>query len=56
MTKMQMLHSFLKRRTKISIGENREAMFRAETEGTAIQSLPHVWNIYLLIDTCEIQR
>jgi len=30
-----MLHSFLKRGTKIFIGGDREAKFRAETEGTA---------------------
>jgi len=37
-----MLQSFLKEGRKISIGGDREAKFRAETEGTAIQSLPHM--------------
>jgi len=44
---MQMLHSFLKGGTKISIGGDMEAKFRAETEGTAIQRLPHMWPIYI---------
>jgi len=39
---MQMLYSFFKRGTKISIGGDREAKFRAETEETPIQSLPHM--------------
>jgi len=42
MTKMRMLHSFLKEGMKISIGGDMEAKFRAETEGAAIQSLPHM--------------
>jgi len=46
-TKMRILHSFFKRGTKISIGGDREAKFRAETEGTAIQSLPHMWPIHI---------
>jgi len=40
MTKVQMLHSFLKAGIKILIGADMEAKFGAETEGTAIQSLP----------------
>jgi len=40
-----MLRSFLKEGTKVSIGEDMEAKFRAETEGTAIQGLPHMWPI-----------
>jgi len=47
MNKMWMLHSFIKRGTKIPIGGNREAKFRTETEGTAIQSLPHMWLIHI---------
>jgi len=46
MTEMQMLHS-LKGGTKISTGEDLEAKFRAETEGMAIQSLPHMWPIHM---------
>jgi len=42
-----MLCSFLKKGTKISTGGDREAKFRAETEGTAIQSLSHMWPIYI---------
>jgi len=38
---MKMLHS-LKEGTKISIGRDMEAKFRAETEGMAIQILPHM--------------
>jgi len=37
-----MLHSFLKGRTKISIGGDMEANFGADTEGTSIQSLPQM--------------
>jgi len=37
-----MLHSFLKEGTKLFIGGDIEAKFGAETEGTAIQSLPHI--------------
>jgi len=44
---MQMLHSFFKRGTKMSIRGDREAKFRVETKGTAIQSLPHMWPIYI---------
>jgi len=47
MTKMRMLHSFFKRGTKISIGGDREAKFRAENERTAFQSLPHMWHIHI---------
>jgi len=36
MKKMQMLHSFLKGATKISLGGDRKAKFRAETEGMAM--------------------
>jgi len=39
---MWMLYSFFKRGTEISRGGNKEAKFRAETEGTAIESLPHM--------------
>jgi len=42
MTKMQVLLSFLKGRTKIFIGDDMEAKFGAETEGMAVQSLPHI--------------
>jgi len=42
MTKVHMLHSFLKG-GDISIHRTEyEAKFGAETEGTAIQSLPHL--------------
>jgi len=39
---VQMLHSILKGGTKIFIGGDIEAKFGAETEGAAIQSLPHM--------------
>jgi len=42
---VRMLHSFLKGGTKISIGGDMEAKFRAESKETAIQSLPHMWPI-----------
>jgi len=42
MTKVEMLQSFLEGGTKIFIGGDMETMFRAETEGKAIQSLPHL--------------
>jgi len=42
---MRMLHSFLKRGTKIPFGGDREAKFRTDAEGTPIQSLPHMWPI-----------
>jgi len=42
MTRIQMLYSFFKRRTRIPLGGNREEKFRAEAEGTPIQSLPHM--------------
>jgi len=48
---MQMLQSFLKAGTKIFIGGNMEAKFGAETEGTAIQNLPHMWPIYTVTNT-----
>jgi len=38
---------FLKRETNISLGGYIEAKFIAETEEMAIQSLPHMWHIYL---------
>jgi len=41
-----MLHTFSKTGTKIFIGGDMEAMFGAETEGMAIQSLPLMWPIY----------
>jgi len=47
MTKVWIPHSFLKEGTKIFIGGDMEAKFGAETEGTAIQSLPHMWPIYI---------
>jgi len=37
-----MLHSFLKGGTKIFIGGDMEAKYGADTEGRAIQSLPHM--------------
>jgi len=40
MTKV--LHSFLKGGTKRFIGGNMETKFGAETEGMALQSLPHL--------------
>jgi len=40
-------HSFLKWGSKISIGGDMEAKSKAETGGTAIQSLPHMWPIYI---------
>jgi len=46
MTQMRMLQSFLKEGTKIFIGGDMESKFRTETEGMAIQSLPHMWPIY----------
>jgi len=42
-----MLHSFFKRGTRIPLGGYREAKFRAEAEGTPIQSLPHMWPIHI---------
>jgi len=47
MTKMRILYTFFKRGTKIPIGWDRESKFRAETEGTPIQSLPHMWPIHI---------
>ncbi|MDG2622822.1 hypothetical protein P7M14_23590, partial [Vibrio parahaemolyticus] len=42
-TKVRMFQSFfLKGRTKIIIGGNTETHFGAESEGMAIQSLPHL--------------
>jgi len=41
-----MLHSFIKRGTRIPLAGNREAKFRTEAEGTPIQSLPHMWPTY----------
>jgi len=38
-----MLHSFLKGGTKIFIEGHMGAKFRTKTEGTAIQSLPHIF-------------
>jgi len=40
--KVQMLQSFLNGGTRLFIGGDMETMFGAETEGTAIQSLPHL--------------
>jgi len=37
-----MLQSFLEEGTKIFIGGDRQTTFEAETEGLAIQSLPHL--------------
>jgi len=42
-----MFHSFFRRGTTIPLGGNREAKFRAEAEGTPIQSLPHMWFIHI---------
>jgi len=47
MIKIRMLHSFLKGETKIFIGRDMEEMFRTENEGMAIQSLAHMWPIYI---------
>jgi len=38
---------FFKRGTKIPLAGNREAKFRTEAERTPIQSLPHMWPIYI---------
>jgi len=46
MTKVRMLHS-LKGGTKIFIGGDMEAKFGADPEGTAIQSLPQMWPVYI---------
>jgi len=46
-TPLRMLHSFFKRGTRIHLGEDREAKFRTETEGTSIESLPHMWPIHI---------
>jgi len=46
MTKMQMLTLLLKRR-KIFIGGAMEGKLRAVTQGMAIQSLTHMWPIYI---------
>jgi len=43
---MKMLPLLLKSR-KISIGRDIEAMFRVASEGMVIQSLPHMWPIYI---------
>jgi len=42
-----MLYFFFKRGTRIPLGGDREATFRTEAEGTHIQSLPHMWPIYI---------
>jgi len=42
---MWILH-FFKRGTKITLGGDREAKFRTETEGMPIQSLPHMCPIH----------
>jgi len=42
-----MLHSFFKRGTRIPLAENREAKIKTDTEGTPIQSLPHMWPIHI---------
>jgi len=42
MTKVWMLQTFLKGGTKIFIGGDMKTKFGAETEGMAIQSLPHL--------------
>jgi len=42
MTKVCVLQSFLKGRTKIFIGGDIETKFGADTEGMTIQSLPHL--------------
>jgi len=47
MTKMQMLHSFFKRGTRIPLGGDREEKFRTETEGSPIQSLHHMSPIHI---------
>uniref|UniRef100_UPI002EDB6E74 hypothetical protein n=1 Tax=Streptococcus anginosus TaxID=1328 RepID=UPI002EDB6E74 len=39
---VRMLHSFLKEVTKIFIGRGMVTKFGTETEGMAIQSLPHL--------------
>jgi len=42
MAKVCMLQSFLKRGTKIFIGRDMKTDFEVETEGMAIQNLPHL--------------
>jgi len=42
-----MLHSFFKKERIIPLGGDRKAKCRAETEGTPIQSLPHMWHIHI---------
>jgi len=42
-----MLHSFFKRGARISLAGNREAKIKTDTEGTPIQSLPHMWPIHI---------
>jgi len=42
-----MLHSFFKRGTRIPLAGKREAKIKTETEGTPIQSLPHMWPIHI---------
>jgi len=44
--KCRCFHSFLNGRTKISIGIDMEAKFRAKTEAKVIQNLPHIWPLY----------
>ena len=51
MTKVQMLPLLLKMGNKNTIGGDMEAKSKAETEGTAIQSLPHMWPIYIYTAT-----
>jgi len=47
MTKVQMLHSFLKGRRKIFIGGDMKAKFGAQSEGMATQNLSHMWPTYI---------
>jgi len=47
MIKMWMLYSFFKRGTRIPLTGNREAKIKTDTEGTPIQSLPHMWPIHI---------
>jgi len=44
---MLMLRFFFKRATKISTRGHKETKFKTETDGTPIQSLPHMWPIHI---------
>jgi len=58
MTKIQTLHSFFNKQTRILLRGNRVAKCRTETEGTPIQSLPHKWPIHtaMKLDKMDEER